>query len=349
MCSKGLFPLIALSLVLLAASCMPTKYPVLEPAPASYAPLATRYDQLYYWAAHPWKQDPSDSTPKPFRNFVKDSTVDVFFIHPTTYTDDTAVAGRAYTTQIWNASLHNETLNAKTDFTSMLNQASAFNKYRVYAPRYRQAHIQSFSLPDSISKPFFDTAYADIREAFLYFLNTCNNNRPFIIASHSQGTLHAGRLIREMVEGTNLQNRMVAAYVVGLAVPDNYFSICRPCLQPEQTGCFVAWRTYREGFVPEWIAREKFKAVVINPVSWTADTLPVSRKQHKGAVLYQFNKPKSKNVSTSIRGNVLWSTKPRFFGNVFFTTKNYHIGDINLFWKDIRDNVDLRVSAFWKR
>ena len=37
------------------------------------------YSDLHYWAAHPWKWDPSDSVPKPLRNEIRDSAVDVFF------------------------------------------------------------------------------------------------------------------------------------------------------------------------------------------------------------------------------------------------------------------------------
>jgi len=97
------------------------------------------------------------------------------------------------------------------------------------------------------------------------------------------------------------------------------------------------------------VLAEKEPSHVVNPISWRTDKDWVSRKEQKGAVLYRFNKPKANNVGAGIHGNVLWSDKPRFFGNLFFTQKNYHIGDINLFWKDIRDNVDLRVEAYRAR
>src|ERR1700741_3339577 len=46
------------------------------------------YSNLDYWAAHPWKHDPSDSLPKALqKNYNPDSTVDIFFLHPTTYGD----------------------------------------------------------------------------------------------------------------------------------------------------------------------------------------------------------------------------------------------------------------------
>jgi len=38
------------------------------------------YGDLKYWAAHPYKKDPSDSIPFPLRSISNDSSVDVFFL-----------------------------------------------------------------------------------------------------------------------------------------------------------------------------------------------------------------------------------------------------------------------------
>ncbi len=308
------------------------------------------YNYLYYWAANPLKKNLSDSTPAPYKNFVKDSTVDVFFIHPTTYTNDTAVNKFSLTDlaekRYWNANINDAALNAYTDYSTILKQASAFNRYRVFAPRYRQAHLASFYIADSLAKEFFDTAYSDIKNAFTYYLSHYNEGRPFIIASHSQGTVHAGRLMKEMIENTELAKRMVAAYVIGMAVPVDYFSKCLPCSTAAQTGCFVGWRTFKKGYEPEAVTRETFRSFVVNPLTWTMDSLPAKRSLNKGAVLFRFNKPLTHAVSAEIHDNILWSSKPHFFGSLFFTKKNYHIGDINLFWKNIRDNLDERVESF---
>lgn len=308
------------------------------------------YSDLYYWAAHPAKKDPSDSTPAPYRDFTVDSTVDVFFIYPTSYVSDTSISAQllpdSTEAKRWNASLTDAALNAKTDNSSILFQASAFNHYRVFSPRYRQAHYHSFFINDSISKAFFDTAYTDVKNAFTYYLQHENNGRPFIIAAHSQGTIHAGRLIKEMIEQTPLADKLIAAYLIGMPVPETYFTNCQPCSTPAQTGCFLSWRTFKKNYEDEWVQREQFKAYVVNPLTWTMDTLPASRKLNRGAVLFKFNKPKPRAVSAVIHGNVLWSSKPHFLGSIFYTKKNYHIGDINLFWKNIRDNVDERVMAY---
>ncbi|CAN5588289.1 hypothetical protein BH10BAC3_BH10BAC3_34610 [soil metagenome] len=310
------------------------------------------YSDLYYWAAHPYKNDLSDSTPEPFKNFVRDSTVDVFFIHPTTYVSNTAVnellLGDTAEQRHWNASVNDVALNNKTDQSSMLFQASAFNHYRVFAPRYRQAHYNAFFINDTLAKPFFDTAYEDVKNAFIFYLQHYNNGRPFIIASHSQGTLHASHLIKDMIEHTPLMNKLVAAYIIGLPVLENYFTQCLPCSTPTQTGCFVSWRTFRSNYIAPWVAKEKYKAVVVNPLTWRLDTLPAIKKLNNGAVLFKFNKPMLNAVSATINGNILWASKPHFFGSIFFTNKNYHVGDINLFWKNIRDNVDERVTSYRK-
>lgn len=314
---------------------------------------APDYKALSSWAAHPQKRDYADSLPRPYRPLQSDTSVDVFFVHPTSYldkksVDETLLNDPAERTR-WNANIDDKSVNNITDKGAILNQASVFNQYRVFAPRYRQAHIRSFYIPDSISHNFFEIAYADVKAAFMHYLQFENKGRPFIIASHSQGTLHAGRLIKELIEGQPLQEKLIAAYLIGLPVPEDFFSSVQPCSSPDQTGCVVSWRTFKKGHVPERITQETFKAIVVNPLSWTMEPDRVPRSENKGAVLYKFDKPKSANVSTIIHGNILWSTKPRFFGNVFFTRKNYHIGDINLFWKDIRDNVALRVKKYGER
>src|SRR5687768_15322433 len=49
-------------------------------------PPAPDYSNIRSWASHPSIHDMGDSIPKPLRKeYSYDSTVDVFFIHPTTY------------------------------------------------------------------------------------------------------------------------------------------------------------------------------------------------------------------------------------------------------------------------
>lgn len=300
------------------------------------------YSQLDYWAAHPWKWDPSDSVPLPLRGGIKDSTVDVFFLHPTTFTSKKRNEA--------NAPIDDAELNAKTDYSTILYQASVFNEEcRVFSPRYRQAHIRNFFIPDTIvSKAAFELAYADIKKAFEYYLQHFNNGRPIIIASHSQGSKLAERLLKEFFEDKLLYNKLVVAYILGWPVPKEYFTSLRICNDSLQTGCICSWRTFRKGYVPAFLENENGNSYVTNPLNWTSDDTYASKKLNKGSVLTKFNKVYKGTTDAQISNGFLYVKKPVFPWSFLYFTKNYHIGDINLFYLNIRENVRKRIGLFWK-
>lgn len=305
------------------------------------------YSDLNYWAAHPYKHDPSDSISKALiSKYSADSTIDVFFIHPTTYTSATKEFGN-------NAPVDNPDLNAKTDYSTILYQASVFNKAgRVFSPRYRQANLQAYfpvtATDTAEAIAAFELAYQDIKTAFSYYLAHNNNGRPIIIASHSQGTTHAKRLLKELFDGKPLQNKLVAAYLVGIPVETNWFASIKPCETPSQTGCVCSWRTFKNGYQPDYVAKES-PVIVTNPLTWDSSKPYADRSFNKGSILLKFNKLVPKVAEATIKGNLLWTSKPHFFGNIFYTSKNYHIADYNLYYLSVRDNVTERINAFWKQ
>lgn len=306
------------------------------------------YANIGNWASHPHKKDVGDSVPKPlFNTIAADSTVDIFFIHPTTYTNVEQQFG-------FNGNIDDESLNNKTDFSTILYQASIFNAAgRLFAPRYRQAHYSCYfpkNLQDSINaKAAFDTAYNDIKTAFVYYLNNVNGGRPIVIASHSQGTTHAKRLLKEFFDGKTLQNKLVVAYLVGMPVAYNWFTNIPDCKKPYQTGCVCSWRTYKEDYTSSFIDAEKDSAIVTNPLTWDAEKPYASIKENKGSILKKFNKVLPQITNAQVVKGILWAKKPKFFGNIFLVSKNYHIADYNFFYVSIRENVTLRIKAFWKQ
>ena len=301
---------------------------------------APDYSRLEYWAAHPYKKDPADSIPAPLQHStIKDSVVDVFFLHPTTF-------GSKNDTD-WNADINDAYINARTDYTTILYQASMFNECRIFAPRYRQAHIRAYFTKDTAdAAKAFDIAYEDIKTAFQYYLDHYNQGRPIIIASHSQGTTHAERLLKEFFENTPLKSKLVVAYITGMAIPKNYFSVLTPCKDSAQTGCFVGWRTYKTGYEPDFVKKENGNSYVTNPLTWTTTSEYAPRSLNRGAVLKKFNKISGEVADAQIHDDVLWIHRPHFPGSFFYRTKNYHIGDLNLFYINIRDNIHTRIHAF---
>lgn len=304
------------------------------------------YDDAKNWAALPDRSgEEADRTPgEGLTNEQATAPADVFYLHPTIYFKTSTAS------QYWNASLADTRLNEAVDESAMRNQASIFNGAgRVYAPRYRQAHIKVF-YPEgrAVSTQALDTAYADVLAAFDHYLNNWNNGRPIIIASHSQGTTHAKRLLRDRFDGKALQNRLVAAYLVGISVAAGAYADIPVCASATQTGCFVSWRTYRTDFEPKAGFRDTVQNIaVVNPLSWTTSEVRAPASLNKGGVLYNYKKGLLPElVWAERRGAGLFTNKPSFFGDIFFTRKNYHVGDYNLFWMNIRENAADRVKAF---
>ncbi|MCB9278361.1 MAG: DUF3089 domain-containing protein [Lewinellaceae bacterium] len=307
-------------------------------------PGSPDYSRLAAWASHPDLDDPADRIPDPeLPDRQMTSGVDVFFIHPTTYTGDRGQ-------NLWNAPVDDEKLNRKTDKSTILYQASLFNGAgRIFAPRYRQAHLNAYFTQDRQSaNNAFDLAYSDVKSAFEYYLAHFNNGRPFIIASHSQGTTHGIRLVRELIDGKPLQQQLVAAYLVGMPVEKNAFEQIPPCGKPDQTGCFVSWRTYKKGYTPpEYIPMDDQLAVV-NPLTWDTTAVEAPKALNRGAVVGKFSRVIPGVTDAQIHEGILWASKPKFPGSFLITRKNYHIGDYNLYYLNVRENAADRVAAFMK-
>lgn len=306
----------------------------------SRVPREPGYSGLSAWAAHPQLKDPSDSLPAHGNGLLlSNGDMDVFFIHPTTLT------GSSRDHRTWNGATDTRSLNEKTDYSTILFQASIFNGAgRVYAPRYRQAHLSSYFTRDSASaSQAFDVAYRDVMAAFSYYLEHWNQGKPFILAAHSQGAQHGVRLLAELIDGKPLQQQLVAAYLVGWPVPKNAFREIPPCILPEDTGCFCSWRTWesRSG-------RRKPPSQGIlctNPLNWRIDEGAYAPDTlNKGGILRSFQEFVPQVTDAEVLTGLLLARKPRFKGSFFFRRKNYHIGDFNLYYLNVRENAVLRAQ-----
>jgi hypothetical protein len=304
------------------------------------SPLAPDYSEMHSWASHPLKRDFGDSIPEPLRkNYSYDSTVDVFFIHPTTYL-------RKVNDQM-NADVNNETLNRRTDNRTILNQASAFNEYRLFAPRYRQANYSAYLSFMGGYQQVFDTAYEDVKNAFQYYLDHWNNGHPFFIASHSQGSQHAVRLIKELVEGTSLEKKMIAAYVIGIPPIKNPNLKTPACNDSTQTGCYIAWNTFTEEFRNQFNFLGKTELQMVNPLTWANSEIDAKKTLHKGAIVKDFNDIRPHALSARIKEGKLVIDSDSI--DLPDRMENLHVLDINLFYVDIRENLRTRVKTYKKK
>jgi hypothetical protein len=308
------------------------KLPPFDPA---QQPKAPDYNQEKYWSALPFRTDAADIIPAG-ENRVSDSLkdVDVFYIYPTVYIQGST----------WNEDVDDKRQNKIVDNKPVKYQASGFNaSCRVYAPRYRQAILKAFH--DSINGPkALAFAYQDVKRAFQYYLEHYNHGRPIIIASHSQGTYHARRLLAEFFDSTDLKKRLVAAYVIGYAFNEKTYKNLKPCENAGQTGCYITWASYKTGYEPG--PSVLYGNVCVNPVSWSRDTIAIDKSKSLGGILLSFNHEYKSDCATQVHHGLLWVTTDL---PIVRHWNIMHIADYNLFWFDIRANVRHRVNAFLGR
>lgn len=343
---------IAIFFLLLSTSCLRIRYSIPHNSFESYqASPEPNYSNIDTWAALPNKRDNSDLVPNNLilKNKQDSALVDVFYIHPTSFNG-----------KEWNASLENIKVNDRTDNLAIRHQASVFNEScRIYAPRYRQATLYSFVDKSNNGEKAVNFAYQDVRKAFEYYLNNWNNKRPIIIAAHSQGTVHAIRLISEFFEGTELMNQLVVAYLIGMPVNNNAFTTIVPCNDGKQIGCFVSWITFSwnkkyrnfENVNKTNLQLNRYSHNAINctnPLSWKTDTIYQEKLKNKGSVPVSFNRIEKHICDAQSYDGVLWVYLSKKNGYPSFPNGNYHPMDYNLFYINIRENIKQRIDAYFE-
>jgi hypothetical protein len=316
-------------------------------------PAAPDYARTEYWAALPDRVDLADTVADPSAHDAQaDADVDVFFVHPTTY----------YSRKGWNQPLPDAQADAVTDGLVLRGQAAVFNACcRIYAPRYRQATLFSFFDESGDGKQALDVAYADVEAAFDYFLDHYSRGRPFILASHSQGSRHLALLLHDRFVGSALVSRLVAAYPIGYAITKAELPADVPvCATATQTGCVVTWnavgpkaRSYRP----------THDNICVNPLSWRADGERADFALNQGSVSFGvidmrggpalLMAPRVARIvpgvadAQCVDGQLLVSEIHAGDSGVFkIGQDNYHLYDYALFSMNLRDNASARVAAY---
>ena len=132
-------------------------------------------------------------------------------------------------------------------------------KCRLYAPMYRQVTLTALhSMIAGKPLPFDrELAYNDVLAAWKFYLAHDNQGRGVVLVGHSQGSLVLTRLIKEEIDGTAAQGKLISAILMGtnLSVPPGadvggafrHIPICRAC---GQIGCAIAFSNFRANAPP---------------------------------------------------------------------------------------------------
>lgn len=240
--------LFAIAAALLAAAPAQSQTPI---------PVAPDYTKDSAWLCLPGRAD-SCSTPltttalssvgygaKDTSVPAKDPPLDCFYVYPTVSRDQGL----------------NSDLNVNEEKPAAQVQFARFaGVCRTYAPIYRQmtiGAIAAFSGGGDIAAAAA-LAYGDVAAAWRNYLTTKNNGRPFVLIGHSQGSLMLQMLIaREIETNPAIAARMKLAILPGfnVLVPQGKlvggtFKRMPLCSRIGETGCVMAWSSFREKNVP---------------------------------------------------------------------------------------------------
>lgn len=323
------------------------------------------YSKNSSWAAMPFIEDEADLFPKGEESIDQTKApVDVFFVHPTGYLKG----------DHWTDPLDKQSATKENTQWMMANQASAFNGCcSIYAPHYRQASIYSYFGSDELREEIHAFVYQDVKKAFTYFIESFNNDRPFIIASHSQGTHHSIRLLAEEIDDSELYSRFVGAYIIGGMISKDWLNKMKDigvCDSADQLGCLVHWDTMNLAYIDKEMPLYQGN-ICVNPITWTnegpmSDLVEAKGAVHisgdfalefsgsdapKNTVFNELESPIAQYVQAQCKQGALFASDQsgtRFQG--FAGSKlNYHGLDFALFYLDIRENAKLKVKTYLKK
>jgi len=302
-------------------------------------PVATDYSQAAHWLSLP-------ATVK---------AVDVFYLYPTA----------------WQKVNNSDPDICDIDNPSMLagsasafaRQATAFETFaNIYAPYYRQAdaaYVLALPLAEH-DAVIAGIPTLDAVAAFDYYIKHYNNGRPFILAAHSQGSnVLINLLAGYMKDHPDVYSRMVAAYVVGYSVSDEYLAK-NPHLKfaegPDDTGVIISYNTQAPDVVAGTNPVVSPGGLVINPITWTRDETLATTAEGLGSFMpdpvtkvfsqvpqyadAKIDKTNGVLICSTADENALYSLSGALGKGV------YHSFDYPFYYYNLRENAANRTNKF---
>ena len=252
-----------------------------------------------------------------------------------------------------------------------MSQASVYeDATNVFLPYYRQASLryagEVHKKTGSTEAAVSGIPYDDITAALDYYFDNYNDGRPFILASHSQGSIIAKLVLKKYFkEHPDYYKRMVAAYVIGFAVTQDELN-ANPHMKfatgETDTGVIISWNTEGIKNVEANVQTSVMlpNGISINPLNWKRDETYASASENLGSLVAneKLGRFEIGNVGADAqinlaRGTVITNAKqePMSEGIAkvaaqYFGPDGRHEEDYAFYYNNIKDNVAKRIAAY---
>ena len=193
-----------------------------------------------------------------------------------------------------------------------------------------------------------------------YYFKYENQCRPFILAGHSQGSLWLTYILEDyMAEHPEYLQNMVAAYVIGYSVTEEYLAR-NPHLKfaegADDTGVIISYNTEGPGNADQFNCVVREGAMAINPINWKRDNTYASADESAGSLSSDGELgPGIADARVDLeRGVVICESidaVPELQEAMaeFFGPESYHLQDYSLYYGNLQKNVADRIAAFERK
>lgn len=275
---------------------------------------------------------------------------DVFFICPSVY----GGSGDACNMSLSDA-------HTKESFVGAINMEKGIYDAdsRFFAPYYRQIGLNVYEMPEADREPYLETAYADVRDAFLYYMENYNEGRPIILAGFSQGADMCLRLMKDLFDDETLADQLVACYAIGWRITQEDLDVyphLKVASGENDTGVIVSFNSEAEDINDSLMIPEGTKTYAINPLNWKTDSTPADKSLNQGACFTDYSGEITSEIP-ELTGAYIDETRgalkvpdvsPEDYpaGLSIFTDGIYHLYDYQFFYRNLQENVQTRIDAF---
>lgn len=280
----------------------------------------------------------------------KTAAADVFFICPTVF------SGEA---DCYNMSMDDEA--ARADFLGATNMEKGIydQQARFFAPCYQQIGLNAYELPIEAREQYLSVAYQDVKDAFTYYLEHYNEGRPIILAGFSQGADMSIRLLKDCFADDAVNDLLVACYAIGWSITEaelEEYPHLRFATGETDTGVIISFNSEAEFVTDSLLIPAGTRTLAINPLNWETDSTPAGKAENLGTCFTDYDGSIVTEIPQlcgayidPIRGALkVTDVTPEEYPPVLtiFSDGVYHLYDYQFFYRNLQENVGVRLEAY---